>query len=128
MKIRTDYIFVDHTLIAGFSGISRTVQHFSKRLVVIDIRAPSMILKADHRKIKQLTLNHNVVNETPFSLLRVKIYKMQSLNRSLFRFIIISKKLIAAADGNDNPVVLHILFKIFLDRFQFLTNQHLFPV
>ena len=53
MQVGGDYIFVNHSLVARFSGISKSVENFSKRGMVSNVSASAMIFKPYNRSIEQ---------------------------------------------------------------------------
>ena len=60
VQIRTDHIFIKHTLCLILFIIAIAIEYPAQRLIVIDVRPASMILKPDNRKLQSLILNHDV--------------------------------------------------------------------
>ena len=108
MEVGSDHILVHNTFITGFTVISRTIENFAKRFVIVDTCPSTVVLKTDDRHLKQVALKDDVADETALLLLCIHIYKFQPLDRSLVRLVVISKELINAADSDNDSIILYI--------------------
>ena len=117
VEVSGDHIFVDYALIAGLPGISKTEEYFAERCMISDIGAPAMVFKTYHRCVKQRAVQYNIADQ-PFRFpFCIDIQDFQPFDGLFFRFIIVSKKLVAAADSEYNAVVFYIFFKIMFNCF-----------
>ena len=64
VQICCDDILVNHALLSGFPGVSKTEYDFPERCVVSDIGAAAVILKADDRSVKQRTVQYDIPDQT----------------------------------------------------------------
>ncbi len=77
VKVSSDHILVNHTLIACFSIISRSIEYFSQRLAVINAGSSSMDSQNRLQAYQKITFQHNIADQTSLSLFGVKIYQVK---------------------------------------------------
>ena len=111
MEVGGDDVFIDHTFIAGLSGISQSVVDLSEGGMVSDIGAPAVVFKAHHRSVEQGAVEHDIANQTLRLPLGGDIQDGEPLDGLLLRFVIFAEKLVAPADSEDNAVVFYIALK-----------------
>ena len=93
-----------------------------------DLRAAAVVLKSDHRTVKQRTLQDDIPDQALRLPVRRNIQHAESLYGLLVRLIIFAEELIPAAHCEHDAAVLHIILEIIFDILQESADQFLLSV